>query len=411
MALPAVLNTMAAAADEARPDEAALLGILRSDSSWVDKQAACRSLRQTATAASVPVLAELLSDAELSHLARYVLEVMPYPEVDRALRDALTQTEGPAKAGVIISIGARRDPDAAAPLALLLKDPDPDVARAAAGALGRIATYRATRALVSFRKSAPDTLRPAVAEALLAAGQHLLQEDKPRRAASIYQKLLAADWPLHVRTGAFYGLCHARPKRAPNRLIEALDGNEPAFRDTAARIVAETSGADTTKQYVRVLPKLPPGGQAALLRGLAGRGDASARPAAVQNLSSPDQDVKLAAVKALGALGDAQDAAALIGLLASEDAEIADAAESSLNEIGTRSDQAAASALLDALRPHLVDPSVHNKVGRAVIAVAVEQAARSETGKAEAVAALKDVIEHCSDTTIQERAQELLAGL
>ena len=61
------------------------------------------------TAESVPALAALLPDKDLSHMARYALERIPAPEAGAALRDALPKLSGALKVGVIGSLGVRRD--------------------------------------------------------------------------------------------------------------------------------------------------------------------------------------------------------------------------------------------------------------------------------------------------------------
>ena len=346
------LTTIASADDaaaEAAVDEASLIDVLESDAGWLEKQAACRGLRQIGTVKSIAALAALLPDETLSHMARYALEPMPYRQAGQALRDALAKTKGTPKVGVIISIGARRDPEAVALLVPLLEDTNVAVARAAAGALGRIATPEAADALFDFRSAVPEAVRPALAEGLLAAGERLAQDGKGELAVSIYQELFAPSWPMYLRMGALRGLAYAQPNQAPERLIEALGGNEPLFRDVAAQVVAETSGADMTKLYADALPKLPAGGQAALLRGLADREDPTARTAVAQAVHSPDKQVKLAAVKALATLGSAVDVAALTGLLASDDAEIAYAARASLTSMqGEGMNPAIAAAVADA---------------------------------------------------------------
>ena len=108
------------AAAEAAVDETGLIDVLESDAGWLEKQTACRRLRQIGTVKSIAALAALLPDEELSHMARYALEPMPYPQAGQALRDALAKTKGTPKAGVIISLGARRDPQAVPLLAPLL---------------------------------------------------------------------------------------------------------------------------------------------------------------------------------------------------------------------------------------------------------------------------------------------------
>ena len=337
-----------AVADEI-PDEATLIGVVQGNAGWLEKQEACRGLRQVGTAACIPALAALLPDKDLSHMARYALEAMPYPEAGKALRDALAKAEGAPKAGIVISLGVRRDPEAVPLLIVLLKDPDTDTARAALGALGRIATPDAAGALRAFEPTISEAMRPALAEGLLAAGQYLAQDGKGDFAVPIYEDLLAATWPMQIRMGAFRGQAFAEPGKAPQRLLAALSGDAPLFRDLAAEIVGETSGAETTKLYAEALPKLAPAGQAALARGLAVRKDLAGRPAVVQAMQSSDKGVKLAAVKALAVLGGASDVAVLAGFLAADDNDLVSAAATTLTALkGDTIDPAIAATFADA---------------------------------------------------------------
>ena len=175
---PTLASEEEEAADAAPLTEAELIAVLESDEAeWVEKQDACRRLSRIGTRASIPALAALLTDDTLSHMARFALEPMDYPEVDEALRQALTVAEGLPKTGIIISMGVRRDAEAVPLLIPLLQHDQPDTARAAAGALGRIASPGATAALLEYRESAPDAVRSAVNEGLLAAAQRYVDED------------------------------------------------------------------------------------------------------------------------------------------------------------------------------------------------------------------------------------------
>lgn len=311
-------------------DEAELINTLTGDADWAAKQAACRALRQVGTAASVPALAALLPDPELSGLARYALEPMPAPEAGAALRNALGSLEGPLKAGVAVSLGVRRDTEAAPLLAALLDDPDAVVSRAAAGALGGIASAEAVDALMGRKAGASGDALAVLGEALSRAGQEMVRDGKGGDAAKLYESLLGADWPMHVRLGAFRGLAAARPEEAPKRLTAALEQGEPLFRDLAAQLVAETPGDGATAQYAALLPKLPPEAQVALLRGLAGRKDAEAHPAVVRALEQGGLPVKLAALRALSVLGNASDVPRITALLGGDSAELAASATACL---------------------------------------------------------------------------------
>lgn len=327
-----LLGMSALAQDAARAledaDEATLIAVIqKTDAPFTDKLKACRGLRIRGTVAAIPALAAMLPDPELSHIARYALEPMPYPEAGQALRDAVAKSAGRQKSGLAASIGYRRDAEGVTVLVPLLADADIEIAQAAAAALGRIATPEAVDAL--FKCTGPDTVKPAIAEGLLAAGQWLAANGAPQ-ASDIFQKLLAPEWPEFVRTGAFYGLADAQPDAAPQRLIEALRGEDALFRNIAAAIIGETAGAEHTKLYADTLASLPADGQVALVRGLMARKDPVARPAVVAAAQGADSAVKTAAVKALSVLGTPEDAPMLAALLDNTDPALADAANYAL---------------------------------------------------------------------------------
>ena len=112
--------------------ESRSVAAIKGGGSWQEKNRACRILRVIGTKDSVGALAGLLQDDQLSHMARYAMEGMTYPEADKALRGAVVKTSGATKVGIIQSIGVRRDRAATGMLSDLLKNSDTDVAGAAA---------------------------------------------------------------------------------------------------------------------------------------------------------------------------------------------------------------------------------------------------------------------------------------
>ncbi len=355
-------------------NEATLIATLEGDGGWLDKQEACRGLRRVGTTQSIPALAELLTNKKLSHMARYAMEAMPYSEVDAALRDALSETTGPAKLGVIASLGVRRDAQAVSLLAPLLKSKNVNVAKATAGALGRICTSEAVKELTDFMEVAPKKVQPAVAEGLLAAAQQYLHDGRGGMAIPIYLGLQDTSYPMHVRLGAFRGLVLAHPKRAPERLLKALEGKGPVLRDTAGQLVAETSGTDATKTLAYALPSLPKGGKVALLRGLGGRGDTAARPAVAKAVDEPNKEVKLEAIKALSKIGGPENVDSLVALMAVDDADVSAAARASLSTVQERGvDEAIALAVpgvTPAVRAQLIE-LLGNRGAKQAVPVAV----------------------------------------
>jgi HEAT repeat protein len=194
-------------ADEAAQKnlENRLAAVLKANVSRDSKDFICRKLMIIGTAASVPTLASLLSDKDLAHMARFALERIPAPEAAQALREALPKLDGSLKIGVISSLGVRRDAESVYPLAKLLTDSDPGVARAAAFALGDIRTSNAAKALHDA-KSASTEVTPAVTDASLFCAEGLLAEGKKAEALAIFKAYTADDHPKHVRLAATKGM-------------------------------------------------------------------------------------------------------------------------------------------------------------------------------------------------------------
>jgi HEAT repeat protein len=196
----------------ARKDlEKKLAAMLSGNASRAAKDYVGRKLAVIGTAESVPALAALLGDKDLSHMARYALERIPGPEATKALCDAVGKTSGAQKAGAIGSLGARGDAAAIACLASLTGDADASVALAAATALGNIGTVEADTALKDA-KPASDAVKLRVADARLTAGERLLAAGDKAGAKAIYQSLVASPVK-NVRLAATRGLLLASGKK------------------------------------------------------------------------------------------------------------------------------------------------------------------------------------------------------
>jgi len=292
-------------AQGAKPSADKLIAVLKSNASLKDKHDACRHLAALGDKRAVGVLAGLLADEKLSHMARYALEPIADPSVDAALRKALGTLNGSLRVGVINSIGFRRDAEAVDALAKLLTGSDASTTAAAAGALGQIATPDAVAALGRFRKTAPKALRPVAADASLAAAERLVEQGKGKTAVAIYTELQASSWPAHVRLGAFSGLLTADADEGPRMIIRAITGKDAALRAVAISRITTLKGKNVAKRFAAELPKVSPETQVLLIGALVGIGDPVARPAVVAAAGSDDANVRAAALKALGALGDA----------------------------------------------------------------------------------------------------------
>jgi HEAT repeat protein len=185
--------------------EAKLVGLLETGTPDA-KRFVCRQLWIVGTAQSVPALAKMLPDEQLSDAARYGLERMQDPAAGAALREAAGKVKGKQLVGVLDSIGGRRDPEAVAIVAPRLGDSDPAVGAAAAWALGRIGTAEAAKPLGAARAKADPKAKRAMDDAYLMAADALAADGKKDAAATIYREMMGAKESRHTRVAALRGL-------------------------------------------------------------------------------------------------------------------------------------------------------------------------------------------------------------
>ena len=168
--------------------ESTLAKVLGTDIPRAAKDIVCRALKTIGTAHSVPALAKLLHDEELSHMARHALETNDAPEAVKALVGAIDKAPKKIKIGIISSLGAKGIGVPVAPLAKALSDKDADISTAGALALGAIGSADAVKALGSAKVN--DTNKIAVCDAMLQCAENLLAHGKKSGAKAIYGTVL-----------------------------------------------------------------------------------------------------------------------------------------------------------------------------------------------------------------------------
>jgi HEAT repeat protein len=193
--------------------EKRLAAVLSTDAERDAKEYVLRTLRIIGTAESVPAIAPLLEDKNLSHMARYALELNPSPEAGNALRSALPKVGGKLKIGMIGSLASRHDTESVAAIAASLTDSDKAISRTAAHALGAIGDSEAAKQLGDFLPKAPDDVKPAATDAYLVCAEKLLKHGKKSEAIAIYKSLMGENEPKPIRIAATHGLLVASGKK------------------------------------------------------------------------------------------------------------------------------------------------------------------------------------------------------
>ncbi len=291
------------------------LEVIHSDASWGERYRAARILGGAGTEDCVAPLAALLADPDAAPLARYALQPLPYPSVDAAFREALANSTGVERLGLIASIRDRRDAGAVDTLAGLLGDADQEIVLAAVRALGQIATPEAVAQIAPLLDADDAALRYAAAEGCLAAAEQLAEAGQKDVAGKLYAKLLAPGWDEPVRAGAFSGMLRNDPDKAPDLVLGALRGDDALLSAIAIASLATLEGEGVTEQFAALLPQAPEALQAPLLEALAQRDDALPLPALHDMLNVENEAVRLVALRMLGDAGDVSTVAPLCDLL------------------------------------------------------------------------------------------------
>jgi HEAT repeat protein len=313
--------------------ELKLIAVLETPAaSMPGRQFACQMLKLVGSAKCIPAVTRLLTDNELSHMARSVLACLHGPAVDEALGEALGSTQGKLRIGVINTLGDRGDTGALNALAGFLKTSDEATVRAAFNAIGKIGGKSAADVLDRAKPSAGGTADDW-ANAYLRCAGNLATAGETQRSLKMYQTLYDGNSPTAVRAAAFTVLVKAQKEKAVPQIIQLLESDDPILQKAAISAVISAPGTAATRGLVQALPRLAPETQVVLLGALASRGDAGPVTDSANKLAaSSNPDVRLAALKALARLGNDSSVAVLATALKEGD-PVAKAATSSLVEL------------------------------------------------------------------------------
>jgi HEAT repeat protein len=323
-----------------------LIAVLKSDATQKEKADACRQLGVVGTKNAVPALAALLPDEKMNHMARYGLEPIPDPSVDVVFRASLASLKGRPLVGVIGSIGVRRDARAIDALAGLLADADPDVAQAAARALGKIGTADAAKPLRAALATVSAANQLAFCEGLFRCAESFVTAGQRGEAIALYDQLRALSGPHQVRAGGLRGAILARGKDGVPMLVQAIRGTDWILAAAAARTAMEMSAAEVVPALAADLSTLPADNQVLIISALGKIGNSAALPALFAAAKSGPKAVRVAAVNAIPAIGGASAVPVLVGLMSESDRELAQAAQDSLAALSGAEVDAAVVAML-----------------------------------------------------------------
>lgn len=228
------------------------------------RQFILRTLARVGSAASVSSIAPYLTNDQLSHMARYALQPIAHESAAAALREALPESSGKIRIGLISSLGDRRDTAAIPLLTPLTQDLHSATAAAAINALGDIGTTGAARAISSSLPKIAAPLHPAARQALITTARHLARDGNADAAAAVYRSLTSAP-EAEIRAAAVEGLITTQPLAEATELITKTMSSEDALPREAALAAVSSGKPELRRAMAERLPKLTTDQQIALL--------------------------------------------------------------------------------------------------------------------------------------------------
>jgi HEAT repeat protein len=308
----------------------ALIAVLQSNAATFDKARACQQLAALGDKAAVPALAALLADEKLSAHARSALEATADASAADALRESLGRLHGNLLAGVVNSLGVRRDVQAVGALEKLAAVRTSGVQDEALAALGCIATPEAIQSLRQVLTDVSAESRLGAAHACLSGAERLLAQGKRAEAIALLDAVRGAKVPTPLQAAATYGAIVARQSSDLSLLGAQLKADDRVLFAAALRATRRLPGPEVTRALWAELEHLPPARRALVIGALSERGDALDLSVVQKAAATGPKEVRLAALGALGTLGDASTVPLLVDMALAADAELAQAARQSL---------------------------------------------------------------------------------
>jgi type 1 glutamine amidotransferase/HEAT repeat protein len=284
--------------------EQRLIEILENPAStYAAKQFVCRMLRRVGSERSLPYLAEMLSDEQLTDDARFALLGMESPEVDRILRESLDQLSGPALIGVIGTIGQRRDRAAIPQLVAMVDASDTELTETIVVALGEISGLEARDALIALEL--PTGLELLRQDALLRCADDMILAGAATDAHDIYTQMTADELPVPVRVAAWRGLVRMQQAEAVPSLLTMLKSDELELQRAGARFMIELQDVVDLMPIAEEQASFPESARVLAISALGTAGVSGTTPIMLRMVEHETGAVRTAAIAALGNLGDA----------------------------------------------------------------------------------------------------------
>lgn len=255
----------------------------------------------------IPCLQAYLNDDRLCDPAARALIEVNSPNANKALLQALQNTQGSCRLTLVEALGDSRYAEAVAAVTPLANSADQKLSRLALYTLANIADPSSEAVLADAAGKSGFTYDVTHATpAYLLYAQRLAETGKQQQAEKIAQSLLNSanqENQVHTRTAALKLLADLKGEQSMGLLVDAAGDKHPEYRAAALKFANPYITPANNSVWLKKQRKSDPEVQAEILTMLGHNGAETAYPAVRKALKSRHEQVRLAAVGAAGRIG------------------------------------------------------------------------------------------------------------
>ncbi len=284
-----------------------------------NKEFIIRQLQVTGKDDAVNCLQQFLKQELLSEAAARALAQIQTPAADKALMDALKESDGQLKLSILEALGYSRYKPAQATMVSMSENSDPSIQKVALYSLARFADPASANVLANAAKKANYSFDKTDALAsYIFYLQQLAANGATAQAGKAAKELMnqsKAAGQLHTRTAALKLLVDLNKEKSLPLLYEAIKDTSSKYRAAALGFSEKFLSPSVNKSWLQSMATAAPAAKAQIITMLSKTGDKTLLPAFTTALQDKNEAVRTAAIAASGRVGQAASLPALLNVM------------------------------------------------------------------------------------------------
>ncbi len=292
--------------------EDSFIAFLKSDASPAAKNVILYDLGPLASAQSVDILVNLLSDEENFDAALYALTYISESKIDHQLLEMLTKIDLRQSIAIVNTLGDRANPEIVQPLSGFLSG-KPEFAPHVLAALGNIPSQESVNAILQYLDEQQGEQRWQAANNLIQVANALRKEDL--YVSGYYEKAFHSEAPPTIIYGALKGLVLAG-QDPTDKMMEIFNRGDERQISGIIPLIRDLSQLPSETFISESLKVLPDVNKSMFLIALADAGDQRMKAKALELVLSQDQSEQVTGLKMMLRLGGIDEISVLANLAA-----------------------------------------------------------------------------------------------